>query len=80
MQTITPEDAQAHLSDLLNQVVSAESFPIVQQGEVRAVPHSPQDLSKNRVEVIRNFKEYVQKRGFKLNGLSIQELRDEGRR
>ena len=79
MQTIAVEDAREIFSDLLNQIESGESFAIMEQGKVRAVLYPPQNRV-SRSDVITEFKGYIQKRNLRLNGLSIRELREEGRR
>ena len=79
MQTIAVEYAKEHFSDLLNQTESGESFAIMEQGKIRAVLYPPQNRT-NQSNVIAEFKEYIQKRNLKLDGLSIRELREEGRR
>jgi len=79
MQTIAAEYAVEHFSDLLNQIETGETFAIMEHGKIRAVLHSPQQNTKQS-GVVTEFKEYIQKRNLILNGLSIRELREEGRR
>ncbi|MCL2009277.1 MAG: hypothetical protein FWG71_01865 [Synergistaceae bacterium] len=79
MQTIAVEYAREHFSDLLNQIETGESFAIIEQGKIRAVLHPTQNET-SKSGVIAEFKEYVQKRNLRLNGLSVRELREEGRR
>ena len=79
MQTIAVEYAREHFSDLLNQIETGESFAIMEQGKIRAMLHPPQSKA-SQSDVITEFKEYVQKRNLRLDGLSIRELREEGRR
>ena len=79
MQTIAMEYAKEHFTDLLNQAEFGKSFAIMERGEIRAVLNPPQYQS-NQSDVIAEFKEYIQKRNLRLDGLSIRELREEGRR
>ena len=79
MQTVEAGYAKEHFSDLLNQIETGESFEIMEQGKIRAVLYSPQNKANQR-NVIAEFKEYIQRRNLRLNGLSIRELREEGRR
>ena len=79
MQSIAVEYAKEHFSDLLNQIESGESFVIMEQGKIRAELSPPQNKANKRA-VITEFKEYIQKRDMRLEGLSIRDLREEGRR
>ena len=79
MKTVGAFEAKTHLSRLLEEVEGGEEVRITRHGRevARLVPTRPNAAEARRqaVERLRQFRQ-----GKRLNGLTIQELRDEGRR
>ena len=79
MKTVGAFEAKTHLSRLLEEVEGGEEVLITRHGRevARLVPPRPNAAAARReaLERLRQFR-----RGKRLNGLTIQELRDEGRR
>jgi len=80
MQTIGVYEAKTHLPKLLARVVNGEQITITKHGVPIAVLQAPSSSSqktspKKTIEDLRMFRKKC-----KLNGLSIRDLIDEGRR
>ncbi|MCB1937105.1 MAG: type II toxin-antitoxin system Phd/YefM family antitoxin [Nitrosomonas sp.] len=79
MITVGAFEAKTHLSSLLKRVAQGEEIVITRHGKplARLVPIDVADRSQTD-RVIAKLKEL--RKGCNLNGLSWQELRDQGRR
>jgi prevent-host-death family protein len=79
MRTIGAFEAKTHLSSLLEEVASGEEILITRHGKplARLVPVDSGGRER-RLEAIAGLCSFAT--GRRLNGLSIRELRDEGRR
>ena len=79
MRTIGAYEAKTHLPRLLDEVEKGERITITKHGRPVAVliPPSPGGVVDIEAK-LRRFREL--RRGNRLNGLSIRELIDEGRR
>ena len=79
MITVGAFEAKTHLSSLLERVAQGEEIVITRHGKplARLVPIDVADRSQTD-RVIAKLKEL--RKGCNLNGLSWQELRDQGRR
>lgn len=80
MATIASADAKTRLSELLQRVANGERFTIVEAGVPVAelIPvGGPIDRERVRA-AIAGLREFA--KGQSLNGLSIREMREEGRR
>jgi prevent-host-death family protein len=73
-------DAKTHFSDLLNRVAKGETITITKHGVpvAKLVPIESEATKPNVKEVIEQLRKF--REGHKLDGLSIRELIDEGRR
>lgn len=79
MRTIGAYEAKTHLPRLLDEVEKGERITITKHGRPVAVLIPPGRSGATDVEeTLRRFREL--RRGNRLNGLSIRELIDEGRR
>jgi prevent-host-death family protein len=79
MTTIASDQVGSRLPQLLEQVAGGEKVLITEQGKPVAMlvpPPSPEDVRK----VIEAFKAYSKQQGRTLDGLSVREMIDEGRR
>ncbi|MEA5442339.1 type II toxin-antitoxin system prevent-host-death family antitoxin [Cyanobium gracile] len=79
MKTVGAFEAKTHLSSLLEEVAGGEEILITRHGRplARLVPVAS-DGREQRLEAIARLSSFAT--GRRLNGLSIGELRDEGRR
>lgn len=79
MGTVGVFEAKAHLGELLDRVERGESVTITRHGKPVAllVPTAPVQ-KRNRAEVIRDLLDFG--KGRKLEGMSIREMIEEGRR
>jgi prevent-host-death family protein len=79
MKTVGAFEAKTHLSSLLEEVAGGEEILITRHGKPRArlVPIAS-DGRERRLEAIERLRGFAT--GRRLHGLSIRELRDEGRR
>ena len=79
METVGAFEAKTHLAELLDRVERGESVTITRHGEpvARLVP-TPAEQKRNRTDVIRDLLDFS--KGRKLEGMSIREMIDEGRR
>lgn len=72
-------EAKTHLSQLLEEVSQGEEVLITRHGHAlaRLVPHNPSQAERRQAAIarLRRFR-----RGKRLDGLSLQQLRDAGRR
>lgn len=79
MRTIGAYEAKTHLPRLLDEVEKGERITITKHGRPVAVLIPPGAAAATDVEaMLRRVREL--RRGNRLNGLSIRELIDEGRR
>ncbi|HET8784224.1 MAG TPA: type II toxin-antitoxin system prevent-host-death family antitoxin [Candidatus Limnocylindrales bacterium] len=79
MRTIGSYEAKTHLPRLLDEVEKGERITITKHGRPVAVLIPPGPGGAADIEgMLRRFREL--RRGNRLNGLSIRELIDEGRR
>ncbi len=81
METIGAYEAKTHLPRLLNRVSRGEKIIITKHGVPVASLQPPEPEAANRKpaqKVIAELREF--RRRHKLDGLSIQEMIDEGRR
>ncbi|WP_216915010.1 MULTISPECIES: type II toxin-antitoxin system prevent-host-death family antitoxin [unclassified Synechococcus] len=79
MKTVGAFEAKTHLSSLLEEVSAGEEILITRHGKplARLVPVNAHGRER-RIEAIERLRSFAT--GRRLNGLSIHELRDEGRR
>ncbi|MCP9797561.1 MULTISPECIES: type II toxin-antitoxin system Phd/YefM family antitoxin [unclassified Cyanobium] len=79
MKTVGAFEAKTHLSSLLEEVAGGEEILITRHGNplARLVPVNAHGRER-RIEAIERLRSFAT--GRRLNGPSIQELRDEGRR
>jgi len=79
MKTVGAFEAKTHLSSLLEEVAGGEEILITRHGKplARLVPVAT-DGHERRLEAIDRLRSFAT--GRRLRGLSIQALRDEGRR
>lgn len=79
MKTVGAFEAKTHLSSLLEEVAGGEEILITRHGRplARLVPVNSNGRER-RIEAIARLRSFAA--GRRLNGLSVQELRDEGRR
>ena len=79
MRSIGAYEAKTHLPRLLDEVAKGERITITKHGHPVAVLIPPEAAGTRDVEaVIARFREF--RKGNRLNGLTIRELIDEGRR
>ncbi|MGR3173642.1 MAG: type II toxin-antitoxin system Phd/YefM family antitoxin [Candidatus Scalindua sp.] len=79
MTTVGAYEAKTHLSKLLNRVAKGEKIIITKHGIPVAVLQQP-ELTKKILpqDVITNLREF--RKNHSLNGLSLKEMIEEGRR
>lgn len=79
MRAISAFDAQAHLSRLLDEVVEGETITVTKNGvPIAQLIPAPEVRQRSTREVIAALKEF--RRGKTLDGVSVRELIEEGRR
>jgi prevent-host-death family protein len=79
MESVGAFEAETHLMELLDRVERGESVTITRHGKpVAQLVPTPPAQKRNRADVIRELLEVG--RGRKLDGMSIREMIDEGRR
>ena len=79
METIGAYEAKTHLPQLLKRVARGESITITKHGVPVATLQAPAATARRPAqEVIADLQKFRQKNS--LNGISIRELLDEGRR
>jgi len=79
MQTVGAYEAKTHLPALLDRVAQGERITITRHGVPVAVLAPPSGARKGDVQAaIRDLLEF--RKGHRLDGLSIRELIEEGRR
>jgi len=79
MQTVGAYEAKTHLPALLDRVAQGEQITITRHGVPVAVLAPPSGARKGDVQAaIRDLLEF--RKGHRLDGLSIRELIEEGRR
>ena len=79
MRAISAFDAQAHLSRLLDEVVEGETITVTKNGvPVAQLIPAPEVRQRSTREVIAALKEF--RCGKTLDGVSVRELIEEGRR
>jgi len=79
METIAAYQAKTHLPALLRRVAEGEQFTITRHGVPVAVLAPPSDVKRSNIaETIKAMREL--RKGCRLNGLSLRELIEEGRR
>jgi len=82
VRTVGAYEAKTHLSQLLDEVAKGETITITKHGvpvAVLAPPHSQAERRKSAAEVIEELREF-RKQVKPLDGITIRELIDEGRR
>jgi len=79
METVGTFEAKTHLAELIDRVVAGESITITRHGKpvAQLVPVTAPP-KRNRAEIIHDLLEFG--KGRKLEGLSIREMIDEGKR
>lgn len=79
MKTVGAFEAKTHLNQLLERVSKGETIRITRRGVpvARLVPDN-EDQKKDLQKIGREIREL--RKGIRLNGLTIRELIDEGRR
>lgn len=81
MTTVGSFEAKTHLPQLLERVAQGEKILITRHGKpVAMLVPAPVGEEKNLKQIIEEFKEYSQRQGRTLGGLSARELIEEGRR
>lgn len=79
MKTMEAYQAKAHLRQILDEVTRGEIFTIIRDGHpVAMLTPIPQQKSSDVSTVIEKLK--VLRRDMKLTGLSVREMREEGKR
>ncbi|MGR3179301.1 MAG: type II toxin-antitoxin system Phd/YefM family antitoxin [Candidatus Anammoxibacter sp.] len=79
MSTIGAYEAKTHLSQLLNRVAKGEKITITKHSIPIAVLQQPESKRKSSPQdVIANLREF--RKNHSLNGLSLKEMIEEGRR
>jgi prevent-host-death family protein len=79
LETVSAYEAKTHLPGLLRRVQQGERFTITRHGVPIAVLQPlDEDATADPAEAIARLREF--RRGKRLDGLSIRELIDEGRR
>jgi prevent-host-death family protein len=79
MESVGAFEAKTHLGELLDRVERGESVTITRHGKpVAQLVPTPPAQKRDRAEVIRDLLEFG--RGRKLEGASIRNMIDEGRR
>jgi prevent-host-death family protein len=79
METVGAYEAKTHLPKLLNRVSRGEKIIITKHGVPVATLQPPENVRKNPTkQVIAELRAF--RRRQRLNGLSIREMIDEGRR
>lgn len=79
MNTVGAFEAKTHLGELLDKVERGESVTITRHGKpVAQLVPPPRAQTRKRADVIRDLLEFG--RGRKLDGTSIRQMIDEGRR
>lgn len=79
MKTVGAYEAKTHLNQLLERVARGEKIMITKHGVPVATLHPPASVKKTPVrDVIDQLKRF--RSGHRLDGLSIREMIDEGRR
>ena len=81
MKTVGAYEAKTHLGQLLDEVVNGESITITRHGAPVAQLVPPPDAQRADVgKLIEEWLEYRKEHDIRLDGLTIRELIDEGRR
>jgi prevent-host-death family protein len=79
METVGAFEAKTHLAEILDRVERGESLTITRHGKpVAQLVPVPTPHQRSRMEAIRELREFG--KGHRLDGLTIRELIDEGRR
>jgi prevent-host-death family protein len=79
MTTIGAYEAKTHLSSLLERVAKGESITITKHGHPVAVMQPVAErVRRPLTEVIADLREF--RRGWRLEGISLREMIEEGRR
>jgi prevent-host-death family protein len=79
MGTVGAFEAKTHLGELLDRVERGESVTITRHGKpVAQLVPAPPEQKRKRTDVIRDLLDFS--KGRKLEGMSIREMIDEGRR
>ena len=79
MKTVGSYDAKTHLPKLLEQVIRGERITITRHGVPVAVLQAPDSLRRsNPKQVISELREFRERHS--LNGLSLREMIEQGRR
>ncbi len=79
MKTVGSYDAKTHLPKLLEQVIRGERVTITRHGVPVAVLQAPDSLRRsNPKQVISELREFRERHS--LNGLSLREMIEQGRR
>ena len=79
MKTVGSYDAKTHLPKLLEQVIRGERVTITRHGVPVAVLQAPDSLRRsNPKQIIAELREFRERHS--LNGLSLREMIEQGRR
>lgn len=85
MRTMSVQEARENLAKILDEVARGESFTLTSQGipiaelrppRLRPLTDRPRPDPKDAVEALREFR---RREKMKLDGLSVREMREEGR-
>jgi prevent-host-death family protein len=80
MQTVGAYQAKTHLAELLDRVAKGESITITKHGKAIAQLVPAQEEKPDVRKVIDDMLEFRDKANITLDGISIRELIEEGRR
>ena len=83
MRTVGTNEAKAHLSQLIDDVADGEEVTITRRGKPVALLLSPilADKKKNKVDLGALIERILKiRKGSRLDGLSLEEMRSHGRR
>jgi prevent-host-death family protein len=79
MDTVGAYEAKTHLSELLDRVAQGETFTITKHGlPVATLGPALQGHGRSTVELVGELRRL--RKGIRLDGISVRELVDEGRR
>ena len=80
MDKVGAFEAKTHLPELLRRVEEGESITITKHGKPVAMLVPPKELPGDVKAAIKAMREFRDKQGPELRGISIRELIEEGRR
>ena len=80
MHQVGAFEAKTHLPELLRRVESGESITITKHGKPVAMLVPPREIPSDVKAAIKAMRDFRDKHGPKLAGISVRELIEEGRR